>query len=320
MNRLLLVIALLCSAAQGQENAGLSVDPVGGNVAALFTMTDEGGRLRNLELVEGVFKDGALGFSVERHHNVSSTFIYSRLESLAGSIPQGGTLLVYLNSHGGGSGDRFIMTAKDGNFRFSKALAAMGKAGRPVRRLVLLVDTCHAEGSIQESTGDDGELLRNLRVASPAGFLPELPSSYSRKQLPFISPFVNFVPTDQKLRGQTVMRPVVDYGEGSGVWDELLIISSSSVEDLTVRGIFASKLASAFNSTKGDRSVTVGEFLKRFADSHGKSGQQPHYKVLPDASMFDEPLFGAWPAQTLPLRDYGTRKVSGEFIPIPKKR
>lgn len=295
------------------------MDPAAGNVAALFTMTDEGGRLRNLDLMESVFRGGELGFSVERHHNVSSSFIYSRLEGLAASMRDGSTLLVYLNSHGGGSGNRFIMTAKDGNFRFSKALDSMRKAGRPVRRLILLVDTCHAEGSIQDSTGGDGELLKGLKTATPSSFLPELPSSYSKDKMPFISPFVNMVPTDQKLKGKTVMKPVVDYGEGSGVWDELLIVSSSSVEDLSVRGVFAGRLASTFNSVKGDPYVTVGDFLRRFAESHGKSGQQPHYKVLPNSSMFEEPLFGPWFAQTIPIRDFGERDHSGAFVPVPNR-
>lgn len=320
MNRLWLATALFCSWAAAQENAGLSVDPSAGNVAALFTMTDEGGRLRNLQLMESVFKNGTLGFSVESHHNVSSTFIYSRLEELCRSLDEGATLLVYLNSHGGGSGDRFAMTAKGGSFKFSKALESMGKSGRRVRRLVLLVDTCHAEGSIQDSTGEDGQLLRNLKSAAPTSFLPELSSSYSRVQMPFLAPFVSMVPTDTKYRGQTVVRPVVDYGQDSGVYDEMLIISSSSVEDYSIRGVFAERMTSTFKKVEGNGGVTVGEFLKMFAESHGKSGQQPHYKVIPDDSMFGELLFGPWPAQTIPVRDHTKGgKLSSEFIPVPRR-
>lgn len=320
MRRLAVFLVLVGSWAKAQENVGLSVDPVAGNVAVLFTMTDEGGRLRNLQLMESVFKNGSLGFSVESHHNVSSPFIYSRLESLSRGLEDGATLLVYLNSHGGGSGDRFAMTAKGGSFKFSKALEAMGKPGRRIRRLVLLVDTCHAEGSIQDSTGQDGELLRNLKSAAPTSFLPELPSTYSSSDLPFIAPFVSLVPTDRKHRGQTVVRPVVDYGEDSGVYDEMLIISSSSVEDYSIRGVFAERLASTFKKVDGNDGVTVGQFLKMFADSHGKSGQQPHYKVVPDASMFGEPLFGPWPAQTLPVKDHtGSAKLPADFIPVPRR-
>lgn len=314
-----LVLALsLCGVAAAQEQAGLSADPAAGNVAALFTMTDEGGRLRNLQLMESVFKDGSLGFAPESHHNVSSTFIYSRLEALARSLPEGGTLLVYLNSHGGGSGDRFQMTAKGGSFRFSKALESMGRSGRPIRRLVLLVDTCHAEGSIQDSTGGDGELLRGLKFAEPTAFLPELPSSYTKGALPFAAPFVNLVPTEARFRGQVVVRPVIDYGQDSGVYEEMLIISSSSVEDYSVRGVFASRLAATFKRIEGQKSVTVGGFLKMFAESHGPTGQQPHYKVIPDSSMFAEPLFGPWPARTIPVVDHtGPGVQDGDFVPVP---
>lgn len=320
MFRLSLLLALACSCAVGQEYAGLSLDPAAGNVAVLFTMTDEPGRTRNLQLMESVFKDGSLGFSVESHHNVSSPFIYSKLEDLARSLDEGATLLVYLNSHGGGSGNRFQMTAKGGSFKFSKALDSMGKSGRVVRRLVLLVDTCHAEGSIQDSTGEDGELLRDLKFAKPTSSLPELPSSYSQSDLPFIAPFVSFVPTDRKYRGQTVMKPVVDYGEDSGVYEEMLIISSSSVEDYSIRGVFAERLASTFKKVGGDKGVTVGEFLRMFAESHGKSGQQPHYRVIPDDRMFAEPLFGPWPAQTIPVRDHsGKDRLPSDFVPVPKR-
>lgn len=320
MNRVSFLVAFICSVAVAQENAGLSVDPGRGNVAALFTMTDEGGRTRNLRLMESVFANGRLGFSVESHHNVSSPFIYSRLEALARGLDEGATLLVYLNSHGGGSGDRFIMTARGGSFKFSKALEAMGKSGRPLRRLILLVDTCHAEGSIQDSTGGDGELLRNIKNASPTSFLPELPSGYSRKDMPFIAPFVKLVPTEAKHMGMTVMRPVVDYGEDSGVYEEMLIISSSSVEDYSIRGVFAERLASTFKKVDGNASVTVGEFLKMFAESHGKSGQQPHYKAIPDSSMFGELLFGPWPAQRIPVKDRtGPGGLPVDFVPVPRK-
>lgn len=319
MIRFVLALTLLSRFALAQEHVGLSADPAAGNVAVLFTMTDEGGRLKNLELMKSVFEDGALGFSLETNHNVSSPFIYERLESLASSLPSGGTLLVYLNSHGGGSGDRFAMTAQGGSFKFSKALESIKKSGRPVRRLILLVDTCHAEGSIQDSTGGDGDLLRNLKLASPTAFLPEMSSSYSRQQLPFISPFVTMVPTDQKSGGMTVMKATVDYGEGSGAWEELLIISSSSVEDMSVRGTFATRLSETFKSVRGDRGVTVGEFLRRFAESHGKSGQQPHYKVLPGDSMFGELLFGPWPAQTLSVKSHEGANINGDYVPVPRK-
>jgi len=322
MARLLaIVLAFVASLAAAQERVGISVDPSAGNLALLFTMTDESGRTRNLQLMESVFKDGSLGFAVRSNHNVSSPFIYSALEEAARGLDEWATLLVYLNSHGGGSGDRFAMTAKGGSFKFSKALQALAKPGRPIRRLVLLVDTCHAEGSIQDSTGDDGQLLRNLKAAQPTSFLPELPSSYSRSELPFISPFVSLVPTDRRYRGQMVMKPVVDYGEDSGAYEELLVISSSSVEDLSIRGVFAGRLAATFNKVKGDETITVGEFLRKFAESHGPSGQQPHYKVIPDGSMFGEPLFGRWPAQELPVRNHGRSETIGpDFVPLPKKK
>lgn len=320
MFKTILLMFFISSVALAQENAGLSVEPPAGNVAVLFTMTDEGGRIRNLQLVESVFKDGSLGFAVESHHNVSSPFIYEKLKSLASSIPEGATLLVYLNSHGGGSGNRFIMTAKGGNFKFSKALESMKASGRMVRRLILLVDTCHAEGSIQDSTGDDGDLLKGLKIATPTSFLPELPSAYSKEAMPFLEPFVNLIPTDRRIGGNIIMSPVVDYGEDAGVWEELLIISSSSVEDLSVRGVFASRLATTFKSVKDDPSVTVGGFLSRFAKSHGTSGQQPHYKVLPDAVMFDELLFGPWFAQTLPIKNHAGGDVAPDFVPVPRAK
>jgi hypothetical protein len=319
MTRFLVVIILFAASAAAQETAGLSVEPSAENVAVLFTMTDEGGRLRNLQLMKSVFEDGTLGFRVESHHNVPSPFIYSRLEELARGLDEGGTLLVYLNSHGGGSGDRFAMTAKGGSFKFSKALDALGKSGRPLKRLVLLVDTCHAEGSIQDSTGEDGQLLRNLKIAQPTSFLPELPDSYDRGDLPFIAPFVNLVPTDRKYRGQTVVKPVVDYGQDSGVYEEMLIISSSSVEDYSIRGVFAERLASTFRKVKELKGLTLGEFLKMFADSHGKSGQQPHYKVIPDGSMFKELLFGPWFAQTIPIINHSGEKPTSDLVPVPRK-
>lgn len=317
-----LIFAWSCSIAWAQERTGMAIDPSAGNVAALFTMTDEGGRLRNLDLMESAFKDGSLGFSCERHHNVSSPYIYKRLEELAGGLDPEGTLLLYFNSHGGGSWDGFGMTASGGTFKFKRALEALGKSGRMIRRLIFLVDTCHAEGSIQNSVGQNGELLRKIKTAKPGDFLPVLPDRYSSETLPFTSIFVERLETENP-RGSKVysILPEIDYGKDSGVYEQILIISSSSVEDLSVRGVFAYRFASAFKSVRGDRTVTVGEFLKRFAEAHGSSGQQPYYKLLPDEGMLSELLFGPWPAQNIPILDIasGKRVANPEFIPIPKK-
>lgn len=303
-----------------QEKTGIAIDPSAKNVAALFTMTDEGGRLRNLDLMESVFKDGSLGFSCERHHNVSAEYIYKRLEALASDLQEGATLLLYFNSHGGGSGNSFIMTARGGNFKFRKALESLGKSGRTIKRLIFLVDTCHAEGSIQDSLGQDGQLLKKIKTAEPTSFLPILPDKYSREMLPFISIFTEKVYVDGPGRTQKIVEEVY-YGQDSGVYEQILIISSSSVEDLSVRGVFASRFASTFKSVKGDDSVTVSQFLKKFAESHGQSGQQPHYKLLPDNSMLSELLFGPWPAQTIPVLDVlsGHKEKRTDLVPIPSR-
>lgn len=307
--------------AHAQERTGIAIDPSANNVAALFTMTNEDGRLRNLDLMESVFKDGSLGFSVQRHHNVSSPYIYSKMTELASGLEEDATLLLYFNSHGGGSGDRFGMTAQGGSFKFSKGIEALKKSGKKIRRLIFLVDTCHAEGSIQDSLKQDGELLRNIKMSQPTSYLPELPSSFSESKLPFISVFIDPVIRTENGKRFSEVRSRIDYGEDSGAYDEVLIISSSSVEDLSMRGTFASRLATTFKSVKGDKEITVGEFLKRFAESHGKSGQQPHYKILPNNSMFSETLFGPAFAQTIPIKDWTSRggKFGVNYIPLPIK-
>jgi hypothetical protein len=314
MKIIVFILILICGVAHAQERTGIAIDPSANNIAALFTMTNEDGRVRNLDLMESIFKDGSLGFSVERHHNVSSPFIYSKMTELASKLDENATLLLYFNSHGGGSGDRFGMTAQGGSFKFSKGLDALKKAGKTISRLVILVDTCHAEGSIQDSLKQDGDLLKEIKAARPTSFLPELPSSYSRKELPFIAFFMNGTPGN----GQ-VFDSAIDYGEDSGVYDQILIISSSSVEDLSIRGAFAVRLASTFKTVRENKEITVGEFLKKFAESHGKSGQQPHYKILPDNSMFNELLFGPSYAQTIPIKDWHGEgdKFGINYIPLP---
>lgn len=314
---------LICGVALSQEKTGVAIDPSANNVAALFTMTNEDGRVKNLDLMESIFKDGSLGFEAQRHHNVSSSFIYEKITELASNLDDGATLLLYFNSHGGGSGDRFGMTAQGGSFKFSKGLDALKKSGKPVKRLIFLVDTCHAEGSIQDSLKQDGELLKNIQSAKPTAFLPELPSSYSRNELPFISVFTKQVQSEQIVRGKKFIQTQyeVDYGEDSGVYEEILIISSSSVEDLSVRGAFAVRMAATFRAVRDDKSITVGEFLKKFAMSHGSSGQQPHYKILPDNKMFGELLFGPMLAQTIPIRNHtgGGKNLDPNFVPVPSK-
>lgn len=309
------IIVVFSKPVFSQEKTGFAIDPSANNIAALFTMTNENGRLRNLDLMESVFEDGSLGFSCERHHNVSSTYIYEKLTELAANLDSNASLLLYFNSHGGGSGDRFAMTAQGGSFKFSKALDALGKSGKKIRRLIFLVDTCHAEGSIQDSTKQDGELLKNLKYSTPTEFLPELPSQYSREELPFLSFFLDV----ENKNGKKYYVSSINFGEDSGIYEEILIISSSSVEDLSIRGAFASRLASTFNKVKDNKQITVGEFLKKFADSHPTSGQQPHYKILPNNSMFNELLFGLPVANLLPIIDRENNKKLDQidFVPVP---
>lgn len=304
---LLFILICFSNTAFSQENTGFAVDVTQNNIAGLFTMTDENGRTRNLDLMESVFKDGTLGFKPERYHNVSSNFIYEKISDMTSRLGDDGTLLLYFNSHGGGSGNRFIMSASGGNFRFSKALEAIAKV-KTVRRVIFLVDTCHAAGSIQESLKEDGELLRNIQNATPTKHLEELPDDYRSRLKPYLGIFDSH---DGKI----------DFGEDSGAYEEILIISSSSVEDLTTRGIFASRMYNTFNSAKDDSEITVGEFLKRFADSHGKSGQQPYYKLLPNKEMLNELLFGPLAAQRIPIKNHsydGLKKFDQKYILCPK--
>lgn len=290
-----------------QDKTGFAIDINENNIAGLFTMTDEAGRSRNLDLMENVFKDGALGFKSERYHNVSAPFIYSKLTDMASRVGDNGTLLLYFNSHGGGSGNKFMMVASGGSFRFSKAIESIAKA-KTVKRLIFLVDTCHAAGSIQESLKEDGELLRNIKNATPTKYLEELPEKYTSKFKPFLGIF-------------NILNGKVDYGEDSGAYEEILIITSSSVEDLTTRGVFALRMQNTFNSVKGNNDITVGDFLKKFADSHGPNGQQPYYKILPGKDMFDEFLFGALPAQRIPVKNYskdGLKDFNQNYIILPK--
>ena len=305
INFLFLIIIFFSYKAFCQEKTGFAIDPNIKNIAGLFTMTSENGRLENLRLMENVFKDGSLGFSVEKHHNVSSQFIYKAISDMADRTEADGTLLLYFNSHGGGSGNNFGMTSSTGSFRFSKAIESISKV-KKIRRVIMLIDTCHAAGGIQEGLKQNGELLKNIQNATPTSFLPEIPNKYNSGVVPFISVF-------------SIKNDELDFGQDSDAYDEILIISSSSVEDLSTRGVFASRLSKTFNNVKGDNTVTVKDFLKKFADSHSSYGQQPYYKIMPNKNMLEELLFGPFLSQKIPVYDHSSNKKEYDknFIPIP---
>ena len=123
-------IVFLSLGQNAPETTGLPYDRNAKNIATLFTMTNEDGRLENIQIMESIFKDGSLGFKSESHHNKSSKYIYERLESAAKEVGTYGTLLFYVNSHGGGSWKDFSMTAAGGDFKFSKALQAIAKGNK----------------------------------------------------------------------------------------------------------------------------------------------------------------------------------------------
>jgi hypothetical protein len=246
---------------------GLPHDINNSNYALLFTMTDEQGRTRNLQLMEDSFIDGKFGFKCHKFHNVPSSEIYERIKEYTTLVGEDGTLLIYVNSHGGGSGKSFSMTARNGNFKFSKAIESISKSGK-VKRLIVLIDTCHAAGGIEEGFNKKGEPLRvyNIEVR-----MPEITKN---------SFFRNFF--DLKNND-------INYCLELGAFDEVLILASSSPEKLTTRGIFAA----AWNKTKNEspQDVTVVDFLKAFAKNGLQKGQQPYFKCLPNNSIFNEPIF-----------------------------
>jgi hypothetical protein len=131
---------------------------------------------------------------------------------------------------------------------------------------------------------------------------------YTSNDLPFLSIFLE--------------ANKVNYGQDSGIYDEILIISSCSVEDLSTRGVFAIRLSKTFENIKGNKEIKVKEFLKMFADSHPPNGQQPYYKALPNNLILEEYLFGPVFAQKMPIIDLSgnVQKFNLDYIPIPRIR
>jgi hypothetical protein len=307
MKNILILLLLFTSTCYGQEvQTGMAYDPLENNVALLFTMSDEGGRTKNLDLMESVFKDKKLGFKSERYHNVSSQQIYSTITEKSKNITDRSTLLLYLNGHGGGSRNNFGMQARGGSFKFSKALESIAKS-KKVKRLIVLIDTCHAQGGIQEGFKENGELLRNLETEKGVAFLPELPSKNNRIIFPFIGIFD--IRKDESI----------DYGEDSGAYEEALIISSSSAEMLSTRGVFALRFKTTYDALKDKENVSISQFLKAFALNHKGGGQQPYYKALPDNSMLGDLLFGSLFVQEIPINDKETKQKVTDKEKIKKQ-
>jgi hypothetical protein len=250
--------------------------------------------------MESIFKDGSLGFKSQSYHNVSSPLIYSKLTEGAKAVGEAGTLLFYVNSHGGGSWKNFSMEALGGDFKFTKALQAIAK-GNKVQRLVIFIDTCHAEGGIQEGFQEGGKPILNIRTG-----LEELPTAY-RVSNP------NKFFDDEQIE--------VNYGQDIGAYKECLILASTNINTLSTRTIFPTKMKSTLQKVKGDKTITVAQFLKKFAESHNDVYQKPLYKVLPNEKMLDEPLFNNIPARAIMIKDRtgSDTKISSTYILLPSE-
>lgn len=284
--------------AQNPNPVGLPFDRNENNVALLFTMTNEDGRLENIQLMESIFKDGSLGFKSQSYHNVSSPFIYTKLTEGAKAVGEAGTLLFYVNSHGGGSWKNFSMEALGGDFKFTKALQAIAK-GNKVQRLVIFIDTCHAEGGIQEGFQEGGKPILNIRTG-----LEELPTVY-RVSNP------NKFFDDEQIE--------VNYGQDIGAYKECLILASTNINTLSTRTIFPTKMKETLKNVKGDKNITVAQFLKKFAEAHNDVYQKPLYKVLPNENLLNEPLFSNVPARAILIKDRtnSEKKFSSTYILLP---
>lgn len=276
------------------------VDDKENNRALLFTMTDEPGRTRNIQLMKSVFEDGKLGFQCESYHNKTAPEIYANIKQTVSSMDPQGTLLLYLNSHGGGNGSSFGMTTSKGWFKFSKVLESIASV-KKLKRIVVLVDTCHAEGAINEGFQGGGRLIKNVNTA-----MFELPDSYGGHRTPYFMSF--FREANNSFY----------YGENSGAYEELLIVTSSSAADLSMRGTFALNLKKAFDKVKIQENPTVLDLLRTFALLHSPGGQQPYYKCIP-TSILNEQLFKGFPARSIPIVDksMSNSKFKKDYILVP---
>lgn len=270
------------------------------NRALLFTMTDEPGRTRNIQLMKNVFEDGKLGFQCESYHNKTAPEIYEKIKQVVSTMDSQGTLLLYLNSHGGGNGSNFGMTTSKGWFKFSKVLEAVASV-KKIKRLVVLVDTCHAEGAINEGFQGGGKLIKNIRTS-----MFELPDYYGGYRTPYFMSF--FREANNNFY----------YGENSGAYEELLIVTSSSAADLSMRGTFAINLKKAFDKVKTQENATVLDLLRTFALLHSPGGQQPYYKCIP-SSILNETLFKGFPARSIPIvdRSGSNNEFKKDYIIVP---
>jgi len=315
-NKILIIVCLLLASIilfskngsfYGAKEVGLpfDVNDKDNNRALLFTMTDESGRMRNIDLMRSVFENGKLGFKCEYYHNKTSSYIYGKIKETVKQMDQDGTLLLYLNSHGGGSGKNFGMTTNGGWFKFGEVLKSISSV-KKIKRLIVLVDTCHAEGAINEGFEGGGKLIKNVNT-----MMVELPDSYGRWPNPSlrIPSFMRFFEKDNNT---------FYYGENSEAYEEALIITSSSAQDLSMRGTFASNFKKAFDKVSSQEDVKVIDFLKTFALSHSQGGQQPYYKCIPN-SILNESLFKGFPARSIPISDKNDSSSSfkRDYILVP---
>lgn len=266
------------------------------NYAFLFTMTNEEGRKESIDMMQSVFKDGNLGFQVEAFHNKSSKEIYEKITNICKKIDNDGTLLLYFNSHGGGEGKYFSMTAAGGDLKFSKVLESI-KKGKKVKRLIVLVDTCHAEGAINEGFEGGAKLLKNIKTG-----LAEFPTKCSEKE----TPFFDFFEKDGEMK----------YGEDDKAYDELLVICSVNATNLSTRTEFPIRFKKAYAYALANKKISNAQFLKKFADLFSDLRQQPMYKIIPE-SMLDEPLFESLPAKEIPVVDQYGEVFNKDYILLP---
>jgi hypothetical protein len=284
MNFLYLGFLFYPSNRYGVETA-FPFDIENNNPALLFTLTNEGGRIENLNYMKSIFEDKSLGFICESFHNKPAKFIYEKISEITSNLDEDASLLLYLNGHGGGSNRNFAMEANDQRLKFSKILQSIKK---PVKRLIVFVDTCHAEGAINEGFQGGGRILKPKLVELKNDInLPPMFREYDK----------------------------LYFGEESRMYEELLILTSSSAEKLTTRGVFAKSMKVTFDQSK-NKKISVYDFLNLFAQNAAKLGQQPYYKAIPER-ILGEPLFNNVLARQIPIKDKENKRFNKSYILLP---
>lgn len=282
-----------CGVQTAAEQKGFSATAGAKNIAVIMTGSHEQHIPKNAGMIREVMSEQAYNFQIMEQQRVTAAQAIQLTANAAAQVDDNGTLLWYFSSHGATNG---TLQTFGGMLSFDKVAAAIKTArnGRPLKRLVVIVQACYsgqivngslAVGRTDYPLGATG--LGLMAKDTTAGLEQDLRDDAN------LAAYTNqLLGINNGTRSESA--PLVATNPATGkLAEQLLVMSAAARNEPSMYSgdgsHFTKALYTTFKQMRSTPQITMQQFLARVQQN--VSSSRPQFRAVPEALVLSEPLY-----------------------------